>query len=67
MSENLKIIIKNPPSKEQKKELLNKLCDMLSKELQNNKNAKWNQKSLSVFYVIKYKFMANPEVKNRYF
>lgn len=39
MSENLKIIIKNPPGKEHKKELLNKLCDMLSKELQN-KNAK---------------------------
>lgn len=39
MSENLKIIIENPPSKGHKKELLNKLCDMLSKKLQN-KNAK---------------------------
>lgn len=48
MSENLKIIIKNPPSKEHKKELLNKLCDMLSKELQN-KNAKWNQTHLAFF------------------
>lgn len=48
MSENLKIIIKNPPSKGHKKELLNKLCDMLLKELQN-KSAKWNQTHLAFF------------------